>query len=126
MSWGPSNDDEGHRSSTLFSFEGRIARGQYWGTIAANFGVSFLTLVFIGQTVGGTNLEVNGLLFGALAVGGPMAWIQIAAYVKRWHDLGKSAWFALTLLIPLINVLIILYLGFAPGQKGSNAYGPST
>ena len=55
-----------------------------------------------------------------------MAWIQIAAYVKRWHDLGKSAWFALTLLIPLINVLIILYLGFAPGQKGSNAYGPST
>ncbi len=107
----------------LFSFEGRITRGRYWGILAAILVVNFLTLLVVGQTVGSTNNEASGLLFAGLLVGLPCAWIAVATYVKRWHDLGKSGWMVLTQFIPYINFLILLYLGFAPGIIGANEYG---
>lgn len=43
--------------------------------------------------------------------------------IRRWHDLGKSGWFTLLLLIPLLNFLVMLYLWFVRGTAGPNAYG---
>ena len=53
----------------------------------------------------------------------PAIWVALATYVKRWHDLGKSGWMVLTLFIPYINLLILLYLGLAPGTPEANKYG---
>ena len=44
--------------------------------------------------------------------------------VRRWHDLGKSGFWAITGFIPLINVLAAIYLIFWRGQQGDNQYGP--
>ncbi len=124
------NDDGKSHRSDIFSFEGRITRGRYWGTLAALFGVN-LIMVVIGAVVGqvaesnseATGPLLAGLYFAWLFVGLPCVWIAFATYVRRWHDLGRSGWFALTLLVPWINLLVMLYLGAAPGQKGSNTYG---
>ena len=43
--------------------------------------------------------------------------------IRRFHDLGKSGWYVLTLIIPLIDIGVILYLLFAPGTAGANEYG---
>ena len=43
--------------------------------------------------------------------------------IRRWHDLGKSGWFTLLLLIPLLNFVVMLYLWFVRGTAGPNAYG---
>ena len=49
----------------------------------------------------------------------------IALYAKRWHDRGKSGWWTLIGLIPIIGGLwILIELGFLKGTYGSNQYGP--
>ncbi len=45
-------------------------------------------------------------------------------FVKRGHDLGVSGLVTLILfLLPIINFLLMLYYGLAPGEKESNKYG---
>ena len=49
----------------------------------------------------------------------------IVAYIRRWHDLGKSGWFTLLILVPIVNVVMFLYLLFAPGVKQGEAGKPA-
>lgn len=49
--------------------------------------------------------------------------VGLSFTVRRWHDLGKSGWYALLGLIPLLNFFVWLYLIFAPGDKDKNMYG---
>ena len=45
--------------------------------------------------------------------------------VKRWHDRGKSGWWVLIALIPLVGpIWAIIETGFLPGTSGPNEYGP--
>src|SRR5262249_6440371 len=56
-------------------------------------------------------LAVLGLLLPGLGVG-----------VRRLHDTGKSGWWILLGLIPLIG-LVLLYFMAQPGTEGANEYG---
>ena len=47
----------------------------------------------------------------------------LSLYIRRWHDLGHSGWMSLLSFIPLINLVALLYLLFACGDEGMNAYG---
>lgn len=51
--------------------------------------------------------------------------VGLSITVRRWHDLGKSGWFALLGLIPLVGFFVWLYLIFASGNDGKNMYGES-
>jgi len=51
-----------------------------------------------------------------------LAYIGICMLIKRLHDLNRSGWWCLLLLIPLLNVVFSLYMFFWPG-KGSNRFG---
>ena len=48
----------------------------------------------------------------------------LAVVVRRLHDVGKSGWFYLIALIPLIGIIWLLVLMCTDGDKGDNAYGP--
>ena len=43
--------------------------------------------------------------------------------IRRLHDLDKSGWFLLLGLVPLVNVIFMLYMWLAPGTVGANRYG---
>ena len=43
--------------------------------------------------------------------------------IRRWHDLGKSGWLSLLMLIPLLNLLVLIFLWVKKGTDGPNAYG---
>jgi uncharacterized membrane protein YhaH (DUF805 family) len=43
--------------------------------------------------------------------------------VRRLHDQDKTGWLALLGLIPLINLVLLVFM-FLEGTKGSNQYGP--
>lgn len=47
----------------------------------------------------------------------------IFAVIQRLHDANRSGWFALLLLIPLVNVLLGLILLFSPNTTISNNFG---
>ena len=49
---------------------------------------------------------------------------SLAVAVRRLHDVGKSGWFYLISLIPLIGGIWLLILFVTEGDKGPNQYGP--
>jgi uncharacterized membrane protein YhaH (DUF805 family) len=51
-----------------------------------------------------------------------LAYISICMIIKRLHDLGLRGWWSLLLLVPLLNLLFLLYVFVWPG-KGDNSFG---
>ena len=49
--------------------------------------------------------------------------IMLIASIKRLHDLGRSGWFYLIGLIPVVGALWILYYSLMPGKEDDNVYG---
>jgi uncharacterized membrane protein YhaH (DUF805 family) len=105
----------------LFSFEGRIGRGTFWGAIISLFIFSILLQIGIASVSRNNGGSIVGVV--AISLGILMVIVAISIYVKRWHDLNKSGWWVLTMFIPAINILVLLYLGIAPGTPSSNNYG---
>ena len=100
-------------------FEGRASRSEYW------YWVLFLVLAVIALIVVAAVLPSPvGGAFQILLVLFYLAAIlpSIAVTVRRFHDLGKSAWNLLWSLIPF-GGLYLLYLYVQPSQPGANAYG---
>jgi cell division protein FtsW len=44
-------------------------------------------------------------------------------FARRLHDIGKSGWWLLIYLIPLVGWLVLLFFAVQPSQSGSNEYG---
>ena len=66
-----------------------------------------------------------GVLIGMFIITILLAWISFATSIKRYHDLGKSGWFVLLQLIPIIGYAFIIYAAFFKGQEHDNKYGPN-
>lgn len=43
--------------------------------------------------------------------------------IRRLHDLNKSGWFCLLMLVPFVNNIFPFYVLLAPGTVGPNEYG---
>ena len=48
----------------------------------------------------------------------------LAVSIRRLHDLGRSGWYFLLILIPLIGTIILLIWFCMRGTVGPNQYGP--
>lgn len=48
---------------------------------------------------------------------------QYMLTIRRLHDLNKSGWFCLLMLVPFVNNIFPFYLLLAPGTVGPNEYG---
>jgi uncharacterized membrane protein YhaH (DUF805 family) len=97
-------------------FSGRARRTEYW-MFALISGIIVLILDGIGLVfkvstyIGG----IYGLLvlIPSLAVG-----------VRRLHDIGRSGWWLLIGLIPVVGWIILIVFAAKEGEPGDNAYGP--
>ncbi|WUV77910.1 DUF805 domain-containing protein [Streptomyces sp. NBC_01477] len=49
----------------------------------------------------------------------------VALTVRRIHDTGRSGWFLLLAIIPLVGPIVMLVLTCIEGDPHPNAYGPS-
>ena len=63
--------------------------------------------------------------FGFAAILLMAMWFIFSSLVRRMHDLGRSAWWLVTLLIPAIQVLPLLVLLCLPGKLVANRFGPA-
>ncbi len=45
-----------------------------------------------------------------------LAYVIIVAMIKRCHDLNRSGWWVLSMLVPILGVLFFVYLLFWPGK----------
>ncbi len=75
-------------------------------------------LGFIEGLLGGPG--ILGMIY-ALAVLIP----GIAVSVRRLHDIGKSGWWILISLVPIVGVIILLVFTVLDSTPGENQYGPN-
>ncbi len=98
-------------------FSGRARRQEYWMFVLFNFIISFV-LGFVEGLAGGPGIIAN---IYALAVLIP----SLAVSVRRLHDVGKSGWFLLISLIPIVGAIWLLVLVCSDSEAGENQYGSS-
>ena len=115
-----------------FSFRGRIHRARFWrikiGVLLANvFFNIWVALQHGHDSLQHYPLTTGGwiLVGGIVLVGVVSLVVSVAADVKRYHDLDKSGWWVLILLVPVVGfVWFLIECGFKRGTSGPNRFGP--
>ncbi|MCF6131669.1 DUF805 domain-containing protein [Flavobacterium wongokense] len=104
------------------NFNGRARRSEYWYF----FLMYFIILIVATMADGGLGLNFAPMPYGYIytAVGLIHFIPSLAAAVRRLHDVGKSGWFILIALIPIVGAIWLLVLLFTEGNRGENKYGP--
>lgn len=109
------------------NFSGRASRPEFWW-----WALSILILIIIVRIV---DAYVVAPLLGFSATddlaGRPLSFIlglvlilpNLAMGVRRLHDTGRSGWWILIGLIPLIGSLILIYFYVQPSDEGDNDHG---
>jgi uncharacterized membrane protein YhaH (DUF805 family) len=102
-------------------FSGRARRSEYW------FWVLFYLIVqaiasIIDNILGTRNSSGTGLVTSIASLALLVPWLAVSA--RRLHDTGRSGWWTLLWIIPIVG-WIILIVWWAQDSQGENKYGPS-
>jgi uncharacterized membrane protein YhaH (DUF805 family) len=101
-------------------FEGRSRRREFWYFYLAVLIVTAVLSIFSGIRFIGWVFVVASSLVG-LAVMIP----SIACGIRRLHDIGKSGWYMLVALIPIVGGIWLIVLFATDSTPGPNEYGPN-
>jgi uncharacterized membrane protein YhaH (DUF805 family) len=102
------------------TFSGRARRAEYW------WWTLFASLVALAPQIVNVGIirmdgSVNWFSLIALLI---ILFPGVAVSVRRLHDTGRSGWWLLINLVPLIGYFIFLYWMIKRGDQGSNQFGP--
>lgn len=110
--------------SKYVTFSGRAPRSEFWW---------FILFILVTNTV---LSFLDGMLFGTAADGQPVSMLSaifslavllpsIAVGVRRLHDLDRTGWWYLLVLIPVLGGLILIFFFYIhKGTDGPNRFGP--
>ena len=96
-------------------FSGRARRQEYWMFVLISILIS-IGITVIESMIGSPG--IIGMLY-SLAVLIP----SLAVGARRLHDTGRSGWWLLIGLVPLIGVIVLIVFFVMDSQEGSNEYG---
>jgi uncharacterized membrane protein YhaH (DUF805 family) len=99
------------------TFSGRARRKEYWMFFLINI------LIAIALAIVEAILGLPGILGGLYALA--LLIPGIAVTVRRLHDTGRTGWWILIALVPVIGFIILLVFMVLDSQPGDNAYGPN-
>lgn len=102
-------------------FDGRARRTEYWMFGLFNF-IAYITLLIVSgglNSMFGTEVFAGLIILYVLFIFIP----SLAVSVRRLHDVGKSGWFMLISLVPLIGGIWLFVLYVTDSDHGSNEYG---
>ena len=97
-------------------FTGRTTRQQFWMYVLVYIGIAIVVgivgaiikMPFLG------NILSLALLVPSWAIG-----------ARRLHDIGKSGWWQLIGVIPILGAIILIVWMATKGDKEANQYGPA-
>jgi uncharacterized membrane protein YhaH (DUF805 family) len=98
------------------NFDGRAHRTAFWMYV-----LFYLIFYVLAMALDGL---VGTMIFSSiysLALLLP----SISVCTRRLHDTGRSGWWQLLLLIPLIGLIVIVIFTVQDSQPGDNQYGPN-
>lgn len=102
-------------------FDGRAHRTEFWMFTLISVIISII-LALVDAAIG-TYQAGGGLLQGiyGLAVLLP----SLAVGARRLHDIGRSGWWLLIGLIPIVGIIILIVWWAQEGDAAPNEYGPN-
>ncbi|MGW1912856.1 DUF805 domain-containing protein [Streptomyces sp. NPDC002076] len=100
-------------------FSGRARRKEYWLFLLFTY-ITFAVLGIIG-TVAGKPVAI-GLVGVAYLFFLLPAW---GVGVRRLHDTGRSGWWLLFGIVPLVGGITLLVFFCTDSESGTNKYGPN-
>ena len=104
-------------------FNGRARRKEYWMFVLFNAIISFVIGFIFGLIEGFTG--ITGISYISYIYSLFILIPSLAVCVRRLHDIGKSGWMLLLILIPIIGSIWLLILYVKDSQPGVNKYGPN-
>jgi uncharacterized membrane protein YhaH (DUF805 family) len=104
--------------SNYINFEGRSNRGEYWWAVLAIVLVSLVLSVIDGIMTASGGIPILGSIFSlATLVPG------ISLGVRRLHDIDKSGWWMLLMIVPVVGFLVLLYFFIQRPDEAPNRFG---
>ena len=117
-------------------FSGRARRREYWGTVLFNglIQAGLSIILSIVATILFPSIEINGeVTFSPLFFLLPdipiyiylLIWFLpgLAVSVRRLHDIGKSGWNLLWILLPIVGAIMLIYWYCQDSEFGENKWG---
>lgn len=104
-------------------FSGRARRKEYWMFVLMNF-IAGIILALVDAALG---IAIGEGAVGVLSVIYALALIipSIAVAVRRLHDSGRSGWWLLISLVPLLGAIALIVFYCMDSEEGDNQYGPN-
>ncbi|WP_409483079.1 DUF805 domain-containing protein [Arsenicicoccus dermatophilus] len=119
-------------------FSGRARRREFWFWALFTVLVSLLTGVVdsllgfgaagvdAGSTSNGSSLSLTDSVGPAQTLATLALFLpSIAVTARRLHDTGRSGWWQLLSLIPILGGLVLLFWEVKDSQTGTNSHGPN-
>lgn len=96
-------------------FEGRAQRKEYWVFTLIN------AIIIVLLSLLGSMADILAIFYMLYSLATLLP--SIAVGVRRLHDTNRSGWWMLLSLIPIANLVLIVFLAQA-GTDGENRFGP--
>lgn len=105
------------------TFSGRAQRAEYWYFFL--FYMLILLACTIVDVITGTLSEDStmGFLSGILTLAFFIP--SIAVGVRRLHDTGRSGWWLLIVLVPIVGAIVLLVFAVQDSAPNTNEFGPN-
>ena len=117
------------------NFTGRARRSEYWYFVLCNFLITMIFYIPLLATGGMDAMNMQGgespsglfwLFYILLMLYGLATFLpNLGVTVRRLHDVGKSGWYYLIILIPFVGPIIMLVWLATDSQPGTNKWGPN-
>ncbi|MFC7933062.1 DUF805 domain-containing protein [Streptomyces cinereoruber] len=98
-------------------FSGRARRKEFWMFQLFNI-IAAVILMTVDMLLG-----TYPLLYGIYALG--IFLPSLGLSVRRLHDTGRSGWWLLIGLVPLVGGIVLFVFTVLEGEQQQNAYGPN-
>jgi len=98
-------------------FSGRARRAEFWMFTLINFIIG-IVLYAVDMAIG-----LGGVLQGLYSLATLLP--SLAVGCRRLHDIGRSGWWLLIVLIPIIGWIVLILWYAKDSDPGPNAYGPN-
>lgn len=100
------------------NFSGRSSRSEYWWYVLFTFILGLVLGFVLGIIFSDTLTDIiTGIVNLALLLPG------LGLCVRRMHDIGKSGWWVLVAIIPVIGWILFIYWAAQPSQPTPNQWG---
>ena len=103
---------------------GRASRREFAWVFMTTFGLILAQLTFLmtcPNLADGAAVKVASLGFSLI-----ISWVQVAAAIRRLHDLGKSCWLLLLWAVPIVGMIFLVWFFCRKGAAEPNRFGPAT